>query len=340
MKPYQFLITLTAVLINLGCSQPAEKQNIFLHDLGDGPAPWSSAPSGRTDSSFTFAIISDLNGGERDGIFKVAVEQINLLRPEFILSVGDLVDGGTEDVSEMKKQYDSFDERVNKAKAPFFHVGGNHDLTSASMRKYWDERYGRKYYHFIYQNVLFLLLDTDDYSPAFRKKISIARFEAVYGDSSSNFEATYYYRMPERKSGKLGEEQLAYFEKVIANNPGVRHTFILMHKPVWQREGEGNLSRIETALGSSDYTVINGHFHSYSHTVKNGHDYMMLGTTGGAQNAEDKNSFDHISLVSFSNDGPSIATIRLDGILDKTGNIPLEGDQYCYQASTCKGDGR
>lgn len=336
MRVYTLLLFVVALV---SCQNPKEKAQPFVHNIDGGSTPWSYEPTGKPDRSFTFAIISDLNGGERDGIFEVAIEQINLLQPEFILSVGDLVNGETDEIPELERQFDSFDQRAAKANAPLFHVGGNHDLTSPGMRDFWVKRYGKKYYHFEYQDVLFLVLDTEDYTEEFRERIHHARSEAIAildGDHPEEYPQTEYFNMPERKTGKIEEEQNAYFEKVIAANPNVRHTFVFMHKPVWQREGEGNLSRIENALGEREYTVINGHFHSYSHTVKNGHDYIMLATTGGAQNDENENAFDHITLVSYSDEGPTIANIRMDGLLNKAGKIPLNGEQYCYQASACK----
>jgi hypothetical protein len=33
---------------------------------------------------------------------------------------------------------------------------------------------------------------------------------------------------------------------------------------------------------------------------------------------------------------PSIVNLRMDGILDKSGHIPLDGDGLCYQASACQ----
>ncbi|HCM76925.1 MAG TPA: hypothetical protein DIS90_11120 [Cytophagales bacterium] len=332
------LYLLVTVILLFSCNPTSESRKHFVSELDSGKTPWSYEPKAGNEDQFTFAIVSDLNGGEREGIFEVAIEQLNLLRPQFILSVGDLVNGETDEIQELQQQYDSFDQRAAKAKAPIFHVGGNHDLTSPVMRNFWEERYGRRYYYFIYEQVLFLVLDTEDYTDEFRQKIHEARTEAIAvldGDHPENFELTEYYKMEERKTGKLEEEQNAYFEKVIADHPDVRWTFVLMHKPVWQRQGEGNLSRIEAALGARNYTVINGHVHSYSHTEKNGHDYITLGTTGGAQNAKDANAFDHITVVSFDEDGPSMANLRLEGILDKTGKIPLNGEQYCYQASAC-----
>jgi len=105
----------------------------------------------------------------------VAIDQINLLRPEFILSVGDLINGGTEDRDQLTKEWDSLDNRASKAKAPFFHLGGNHDLTNVVMRKVWSERYGPRYYHFVYQDVLFLMLDSEDYNETRMREIYEAR---------------------------------------------------------------------------------------------------------------------------------------------------------------------
>jgi hypothetical protein len=81
------------------------------------------------------------------------------------------------------------------------------------------------------------------------------------------------------------------------------------------------------------YTVFNGHEHSFSHRLKNDMDYIMLGTTGGYQNDKDLAAFDHITLVRMAADKPVITHIRMDGILDETGKIPLGGDSLIFQAS-------
>lgn len=319
--------------------QCSEKNTVeFIHDIKEGNTPWSAAPTGKPEGEFTFAIIGDLNSGERAGVLEVAVEQLNLLRPEFILSIGDLVEGGTIDTTQLKKEYEYFDTRVSKAKAPFFHIGGNHDLTNPVMRKYWEQRYGKRYYHFIYQNVLFLMLDSEDYKEERMWEIFKARAYAIQLLDSGKTELaqqTDYFKMPERVTGEISDEQSAYFEKVIADHPNVRWTFILMHKPVWQREGSGNLSRIEAALGSKNYTVLNGHLHKYSYTEKNGRDYIMVATTGGGQDPRSEMAFDHLMMVTLTEDGPAIANLRLDGILNKQAKIPLDSGQFCFQASKC-----
>ena len=136
-------------------------------------------------------------------------------------------------------------------------------------------------------------------------------------------------------TGGIGPEQSEYFQRVLAENPDVRWTFLFMHKPVWQSDDEPDFVAIENALAARSYTLFNGHFHNLSHTVRNGRDYIMLGTTGGGQNADNESAFDHITLVTMGEDGPSIGHVRLDGILDKTGHVPAGGDTLCFQASKC-----
>ena len=146
---------------------------------------------------------------------------------------------------------------------------------------------------------------------------------------------TEYYRMPERVTGEISEAQSTYFEKVLDEHPAVRWTFVLMHKPVWQREGSGSLAHIEAALAKRDYTVLNGHQHKYSHAERHQRYYIMVATTSGGQDATSDRAFDHIMLTTMTPEGPATANLRLDGILNKQGHIPLSGDTLCFQASRC-----
>ncbi|MCH8070500.1 MAG: hypothetical protein IIA09_01025 [Proteobacteria bacterium] len=212
--------------------------------------------------------------------------------------------------------------------------GGNHDLTNLTMRDVWTERYGARYYHFTYKNVLFLMLDSEDFEDQRMQEIYRARAVALEL-LPEQWPETECFNMPERKTGSVRQEQSTYFQQVIAANPDVRWTFLLMHKPVWRNENATDFQAIEAALSDRPYTVINGHLHSYSLTERNGRDYIHLATTGGNQNRTDDMAFDHVMLITMAEGEPSIVNLRLDGILDKSGHIPLDGDDLCYQASAC-----
>jgi len=301
----------------------------FLHEIADPAQPWTHGKFDAANDKFTFAVFSDLTGGEREGVFASAVAQLNLLRPELIINVGDLIEGGTEDLVEIAAQWDSFDERAERARAPVFYVGGNHDLTGAVLQGVWDERIGRRYYHFVYKDVLFLVLDTEDNTPERTQEIFEIRkagIEVFMNEGEEACAETDYATLPERSSGNLTLEQSAYFVETIAANPDVRWTFLFMHKAPWLRVAETNFVAVEAALADRPYTVFHGHMHAYEHVERLGRDYIRLATTGGKQFPEQRLSEDHVTLVTVDNDGVDIANLLMSGILDKTGRVPLRND--------------
>jgi predicted phosphodiesterase len=300
--------------------------------------PWTDEKFDSARQKFTFAVFSDLTGGERERVFEIAVAQLAMLRPELIINVGDLIEGGTEDLGEIEGQWNWFDERADRASAPIFYVGGNHDLTGEVLQGVWDQRYGRRYYYFVYRNVLFLVLDTEDNTPERTQEIFEARNRALEIYRQEGMEAflqTEYASLPEQTAGNISAKQSQYFQDVLAANTDVRWTFLFMHKAPWEREDEQNFAAIEQAMSDRPYTVFDGHIHAYEHLERHGRDYIRLATTGGAQHPERGRSADHVTLVTVSESGVDIANLLMEGILDRTGHIPLGGDDVCFELAAC-----
>jgi hypothetical protein len=63
----------------------------------DPDVPRTGADFRDDPADFQFAIVSDRTGIHRDGVFRQALEQVNLFQPAFVISVGDLIEGYTED---------------------------------------------------------------------------------------------------------------------------------------------------------------------------------------------------------------------------------------------------
>ena len=78
--------------------------------------------------------------------------------------------------------------------------------------------------------------------------------------------------------------------------------------------------------------VIIGQYNSFRHEKIGRTSYIMLGTPGGSQDDEDQNSFDHITWVKMNKGVPTLSHLRMDGILNEEGNIPLRGDTLSFQA--------
>lgn len=59
----------------------------------------------------------------------------------------------------------------------------------------------------------------------------------------------------------------------------------------------------------------------------------MLGTTGGGRAFDGSfGAMDHMMWITMTKDGPSIANLRLDGVLDKTGHVPAGGEALCLSS--------
>ena len=266
------------------------------------------------------------------GIFKNIFPTIQKILNELLLCF--LVN-----IDELNAQWDSFDERTSRALAPVFYAGGNHDLTGEVLQGVWGERLGRRYYHFVYKDVLFLVLDTEDNTPERTQEIYEIRkagIEVYMNEGPEAFSQTAYANLPEKSSGNLTPEQSAYLVEVVAANPNVRWTFLFMHTAPWERANETHYAAVEQALSARPYTVFNGHIHAYEHTERLGRDYIRLATTGGEHFPGLPLSFDHVTLVTVDDEGVDIANLKMSGILDKTGHVPLDGDNVCFEMLSCK----
>lgn len=284
MKARQLLLLLLGIAALAACGRSSDRFSIEEYP---GANPWTHLQANNDPADFQFAVVADRNGGMRPGVFASAVEKLNTLQPEFVLCVGDLIGGYTEEIERLDRQWKEFEDEVARLEMPFFYVPGNHDITNPIQLEQWNERFGRPYYHMVYRNVLFLILDTED---------------PPRGDEFDG----------------LSDRQLAYFRRVLSQNRKVRWTLVFLHKPMWHRESAARWEEFEALLGEREYTVIAGHDHRYQRESRNGHDYFTLATTGGSSTLEGPESgrVDHLLWITMTEDGPRIANLLLDGILD------------------------
>jgi hypothetical protein len=248
----------------------------------DSLNPWNHLQFRNDPANFQFAIVSDRTGGHRTGVFADAVEKLNLLQPEFVMSVGDLIEGYLEDTVKLIAQWEEFDSLLTPLEMPFFYLPGNHDISNPVMRQLWHKRYGRRYYHFVYKDVLFITMDTND-------------GEGII----------------------IGQDQVDYVKKVLADHPEVRWTLLFMHHPIWVYAPLSGFDQIEAALEERDYTVFAGHTHRYLHSPRRDRNYYVLATTGGGSQLRGAkfSEFDHLTWVTMTEEGPQIVNLKLDGIL-------------------------
>ena len=259
----------------------------------EGQVPWTGLEAASDPEEFRFVVVTDRTGEHRDGVFEGAMPKINLVRPEFVVSVGDLIEGYTDEPVVLAREWDEFEGFVGHLQMPFFYVPGNHDMSNAVMAETWQSRFGPSYYHFSYKGVLFLTLNSELFGMVHDPKTPLP-------------------------GPWTQADQMAFVERVLAENPDVRWTFVLLHQPLWDSPRPNlDWQKLETLLADRPHTAFAGHFHRYTEQTRGGHQYITLATTGGGSRLRGTvwGEFDHVAQVTMTEKGPLIANLRLDGIL-------------------------
>lgn len=254
----------------------------WLANAGPAQVPVTARPPNNAPGVFRFAIVADRTGGMRPGVFENAVAKLQLLQPEFVMSVGDLIDGYTKDPKVWNAQWTALEKIVQRLEMPFYFVPGNHDISNPGLLAAWKQRRGDPWYSFVYQNVLFLCLHTED-----------------------------------RAGGGLGAEQIAWARKILADRADVRWTLVFLHRPLWLYPDQAGYEQIGAALTGRPYTVFSGHLHNYLKAVRSDRNHYVLATSGGGSKGRgvEYGEFDHVTWVTMKPDGPVVVNLKLDGII-------------------------
>lgn len=206
-----------------------------------GAKPWTSEEFQNDPDEFPFAVIGDRTGGANvQHTFALAMGQLNLLQPEFVINVGDLIEGYSEDKDEINQIWDEADDLTARPRMPFFRTRGNHDVSNPEAKEVWAERYGPNYYHFRYRGVLFMVLDSEEDprpQPPDDMKEQIKLYKRLQVEDP-----------PEAR------KMLAEFMKSEA--------IVFLHEPCWENPS-ASFKAIEEGLQDRKYTFIAGHLHYY-----------------------------------------------------------------------------
>lgn len=319
-----------ALLFAAGLAGAADGQSFRALPPQGAAAPWTSPPTAEPET-LRFAIVGDRTGLARPGVFEQAITQLGWMKPEFVINVGDLIEGYTEDEAALGAEWAQIESAVAKLDVPFIYVPGNHDLGNPVMLRQWRERRGQPYYAFEFKNILFLCLDTED-PPMPMPEETARQFRSILKGMAADpigTEKMVHAQLAQVNKGRaadtgginsprFSDDQVEFVRRTLAANRDVRWTFVLMHKPAWTLKSAA-FDRIEAMLADRPYTVVAGHNHYYRHELRNGRDYIQMGTAGGISHQDGPGKMDHVAWVTVDKSGPRYALIKLTGLLDTDG---------------------
>jgi hypothetical protein len=345
-KAMKSIVTSTILALTVmvsGCT--THQSSAFSYDKERLAAakPWTAKSFQNDPDEFQFVVIGDRTGGANVlKTFQHALPKINLLQPEFVINVGDLIEGYSDQPSELNAEWADVDSMLNTLNMPFFRTPGNHDIANKTAREVWMERYGATYYAFVYKNALFMVLDTEYNRPSpppdMKEKIELynrlqvedpARAQAMLKEFMSDESVVAGLSTPVEFDGK----QMAWIGKTLADHPDVRWTFLFMHEPCWEKPSQ-SFKAIQAMLKGRKHTIFAGHLHYYDYDYIDGYEYITMGPVGASFHHEGPGNVDHIMWVTVTDKGPLMGNIALKGLFDRKGLDPSMFGAYDRKGHT------
>jgi hypothetical protein len=279
------------------------------------------------EDAFVFAVFGDRTGGPAEGIevLRDAVADVNLIEPDFVITVGDLINGYNETpawLMQMQEYKDSMDALL----MPWFPVAGNHDVywrgsgpkPEGEHEREYEMHFGPLWYAFEHKNSVFIVLYTDEGNP----ETGLKAFDR-----------------PE--SQRMSPEQFAWLQGILDQSRDARHVFVCLHHPRWLKGGYGNdWERVHAELvkAGNVRAVFAGHIHRMRYDgPRDGIEYVTLATVGGGQSSAvpEAGYLHHYDLVTVRDNQIAMASYPVGEAMDIraiTGTVNAEAGQLSQLA--------
>lgn len=254
-------------------------------------AGWKGAAPNSRDA-FSFVILSDRTGGHVPGEWEEAVAEANRLKPDFVICVGDLIEGYTSDRAVLEAQWQDVERIVSKLDAPFFYCPGNHDVTrrnpqdEATAASVYRERHGvngRSYYSFDYRGCHFVVLNT----------------------------------LQAKDNPEFAREQFAWLRQDMQAAAAATQVFVFYHHPLWPSgEPPALWQELRTILPPGKTTIFNGHWHWLSYQNADGFPSYVLASSGAESDRNrDEGGFRMFARVAVDGARTTVSLLPLHEVL-------------------------
>jgi predicted phosphodiesterase len=235
-----------------------------------------------TDSPIRFAIIGDRTSDFKPGIYEEIVAEVENLKPDFVMTVGDAIEGYTRDTLTLNREWDEFLSIVKPLTMPIYFTPGNHDITYDIAQGPYENKIGKPFYSFNVRKYHFIVLDVTRWSSG--EKLPPTELDWLISDLSSHRDAA--------------------------------QTLVFFHKPYWYNTTSMGLPDSLHSLFKTYGVdaVFNGHLHCYFSVKIDGILYTAVGSSGGIIDTLPSDLNYHFTWVTVTDTGISIAPIKIGAV--------------------------
>jgi len=250
---------------------------LFIWGIGQGESEILTNRQGakplaspENEVSFPFVILGDRTTGKTEGlgILRQAVDEINLLRPDFVITIGDMVEGYNARQS-WEQQAQEYLDIMKHLTVPWYPTAGNHDIAWRGEGRPEDEHegdfervFGPVWYAIKHKNCWFIVLFGDEGDPQTGER-------TFHKDSAQ----------------KVSPRQTAWLKEMLEKAKGADQVFLFIHHPRWKGGNYGDdWQRIHKMLveAGNVSAVFAGHDHVMRYFGnQDGIEYYTIGATGG-----------------------------------------------------------
>lgn len=211
------------------------------------------------------------------------IERANATNADFVVNVGDLIHGYTDDEELINKQWDAYDKACKLFKMPCISLVGNHDVWDEQSRDIWQKRYGPEYFSWDHKDCHFIALSSE----------IVGQINTITG------------------------KQLEWLEQDLAEAGDARRIFVFLHKPLWVDRDQWN-DQVHPLLAKYGVdTVFAGHWHQYMlFPVKDDICYVITGGAGAETEPHElAGGFFHFLEVEVKGSSSSFSVVTAEGQL-------------------------
>ena len=260
----------------------------------------------KEEDSFGFVVFGDRTGGPVEGIkvLDQAVQDTNLLDPDLVLTVGDLINGynTTEPWMAQAKEYQA---SMSKLRMPWYPVAGNHDVYWRGPNKPKGEHEGN--YEAVFGPLWYAVRHKDCW------------FIALYSDEGNPNTGEKNFGKPDCQ--RMSAEQFTWLKKTLKTAKTARHVFVFLHHPRWLKQYGDDWKKVHKALAANGNVraVFAGHIHYMGFSgVRDGIEYYTVASVGAhlSMEAPEAGFLHQYHVVTVRPDAIKVAAIPVGGVMD------------------------